>query len=243
MKMVSRLLIVLLIVCQTSFEVIGENRKFTKDEINLTHNKLNQIPLSCWDNAKRRFTIGNKGVWGPKLWESLHCTALNYPNNPSEIDKENYKSFYYNVHRIIPCRLCANHYKQNVVNFDLDNYTNSPKDLFKFTVDIHNLVNYQLNKPQWTLDNALKVYQESCAKCDETPHDLQELINGIKPQLDTAKEPQIQQKPTPQNSLISIAIDGALYRLGFFALGIIAVILFFFIRNILFKKSDNKKKD
>lgn len=191
-----------------------------------------KIPLSCYDNAKQRFTIGNKGVWGPKLWHSLHCTALNYPQNPSESDKENYKSFYENVHRIIPCRLCANHYKQNVINFDLDQYTDSPRDLFKFTVDIHNLVNSQLNKEIWKFDDALKLYQQTCKKCEQTPHDLEQLINDLKPEeIDYASD-----------SVLSIAISGAVYRIGFFALGIIAVALVLFVWNKLCNKNDNKKK-
>ena len=85
------------------------------------------------------------------------------------------------------------------IHFDSDKYIDSSLDLFRFTVDIHNVVNKQLNKPEWTMDDALIKYQQSCSKCEQTPHNLQELIDGIKP------EKVSQNKPT--ESILSIAID------------------------------------
>ena len=33
-------------------------------------------------------------IWGPSTWIFLHTITLNYPNNPTIYDKQNYKNFY-----------------------------------------------------------------------------------------------------------------------------------------------------
>eukprot|EP01084_Bolivina_argentea_P000473 885_1 len=234
--MISHLLVIVLLFYGRFSQVIGD--ELLKDEINLTHNKNNYIiPLSCWHNAKQRFSIGNKGVWGPKLWHSLHCTALNYPINPSENDRINYKSFYLNVDNLIPCKLCANHYKHNVINFDLDKYLDTPNNLFKFTVDIHNLVNKQLGKQSMSVEHALQIHQTTCNQCIETPHNLEDLINGLKPHHKNKQN-------TQQDSLLSIALYGFLWRIAFFALGlIVATILLFAYRFWMERTQIRKKKE
>ena len=79
------------------------------------------------------------------------------------------------------------------------------------------------------MDDALIKYQQSCSKCEQTPHNLQELIDGIKP------EKVSQNKPT--ESILSIAIDNLIWRLAFFILGIIVVISIMFIRRYLFNNN------
>ena len=36
----------------------------------------------------------DKNSWGEYLWHTIHFVALGYPNNPSDIDKKNYKNFF-----------------------------------------------------------------------------------------------------------------------------------------------------
>lgn len=221
-------LVVILFILQASLYVINGDVHHQHNNYNID----NIIPLQCWNDAKNRFRIGNKGVWGPQLWHSLHCTALNYPSNPSEIDKQNYKSFYENVHRIIPCPKCAHHYKQNIVNFDLNQCVNSPLDLFKFTVNIHNLVNAQLNKESVAADDALKLYQGSCAKCRETPHDLEALINGLQPQ--NLRKDDETSSPDKKQIIKSLELFwGNIYRLGLVILIIITLLLMWSIHHLV----------
>ena len=33
-------------------------------------------------------------IWGPNAWTFLHTITLNYPENPSEDDKQNHKDFF-----------------------------------------------------------------------------------------------------------------------------------------------------
>ena len=177
------------------------------------------------------------GVWGPKLWHSLHCTALNYPENPSESDKQNYKSFYLNVHRIIPCNLCANHYRQNVIAFDLDLFLTTPMDLFRFTVDIHNLVNKQLGKPLFAFEDALSIHQPSCGQCPRTSYDgLQDLIDGLQPQSPDSQK-------NDYDSLISVLLETALSRFGMFSLGIAVTVIGLQLKSICCTETKRRKMD
>ena len=40
-------------------------------------------------------------VWGPSLWHTLHTISFNYPTNPTEEDKKNYKLFLKNGDKLL----------------------------------------------------------------------------------------------------------------------------------------------
>ena len=86
-------------------------------------------------------------TWGPYGWKFMHMVALAYPNSPTNEDKENYKTFFTILGNVLPCQLCADHYKQNLINFPLTDYILSSRDtLLKWTIDIHNEVNKSIGK-------------------------------------------------------------------------------------------------
>jgi hypothetical protein len=86
-------------------------------------------------------------TWGPYGWKFMHMVALAYPNNPTNEDKENYKTFFTILSNILPCQMCAEHYKKNLVNFPLTDLILSSRDtLLKWTIDIHNEVNKSIGK-------------------------------------------------------------------------------------------------
>ena len=100
----------------------------------------------------------NPSTWGTHLWIGLHYIALGYPATPSISDKMNYKYFFENLDKVLPCGKCADHYKANVKNTPIDNYMDSPGKLFEWTVIMHNAVNQILGKPTITLEEASAIY-------------------------------------------------------------------------------------
>lgn len=94
-------------------------------------------------------------VWGPPFWETIHNVALAYPENPSSQDKINYKQFYLNLDKVLPCTICVKYMRDIVASYDISDYLDSPMHLFEWTVLIHNAVNKHLKKPILTLDVAL----------------------------------------------------------------------------------------
>ncbi len=101
-------------------------------------------------------------VWGPHLWKSLHMITLGYPNEPTEEQRKNYKSFFENFHLVIPCSICANNYKQNLIDIPLTNDILKNKDsLIKWLIDIHNLVNKETGKGILSYEEAIALMKNN----------------------------------------------------------------------------------
>lgn len=95
-------------------------------------------------------------TWGPYGWKFMHMVALAYPNNPTDEEKKNYKIFFTILGNILPCQMCADHYKKNLIEFPLTDYILSTKDtLLKWTIDIHNIVNKSIGKKIIDYDDAI----------------------------------------------------------------------------------------
>ena len=45
-------------------------------------------------------------VWGPSLWHVLHTISFNYPVNPTEEQKQQYKDFVLSLGNVLPCGAC-----------------------------------------------------------------------------------------------------------------------------------------
>jgi len=89
----------------------------------------------------------NNNIWGPKAWVFLHTITFNYPNNPSNSDKKNYKNFFESLQFILPCKICKEHYINHIKDNPIDNYLDTKENLVKWLIIIHNEVNKILNKP------------------------------------------------------------------------------------------------
>ena len=106
----------------------------------------------------------NPKKWGPKAWFFIHSVALNYPENPTKDDKEHFKMFFTMLQYVLPCSTCADNYKGHLVEIPLtDNVLESRKNLFLWTVKIHNKVNKMNGKknidPHYILDKYSKSYK------------------------------------------------------------------------------------
>jgi len=98
----------------------------------------------------------SKVVWGKYLWKSIHYIALGYPDNPTEDQKLEYKTFYLLLKTVIPCKKCRDHYIENLESNPLNDAALKNKNsLIKWTIDLHNLVNQQLGYPIISYDKAL----------------------------------------------------------------------------------------
>lgn len=97
-------------------------------------------------------------IWGPQAWSFIHYTAISYPDNPTEEDKKNYKLFYNNLKNTLPCLKCSINYKNNINELPIDSFLDSKENLFKWTVNIHNMVNNELEKDNLSYEKALKKY-------------------------------------------------------------------------------------
>jgi Erv1 / Alr family len=97
-------------------------------------------------------SINNNGIspliWGSSMWNMLHMIASAYPENPTEMDKQNFYNFFVSLGHVLPCHFCKKHFKQTLssLNFNI-NVFDSQETIFKFVFDLHNCVNARLKKP------------------------------------------------------------------------------------------------
>tara|TARA_B100000575_G_C23090464_1_gene628655 strand:- start:228 stop:671 length:444 start_codon:yes stop_codon:yes gene_type:complete len=101
----------------------------------------------------------NPNIWGPQLWFSLHIITLNYPNNPNNKDKTNFKNFFETLINVIPCNYCKHNFRIHMNKLPIDNALNNNNSLVKWLFDIHNLTNKHLNKKIFTYQEFISKYK------------------------------------------------------------------------------------
>jgi len=95
-------------------------------------------------------------VWGPHAWFLLHSITIEYPNQPTDIDKNNMKEFINAFQKMIPCIKCRENFKNHTTKYPLTSDILSSRDsIVNWMIDIHNEVNKLNNKPILTYDEAL----------------------------------------------------------------------------------------
>jgi len=118
--------------------------------------------------------------WGPHLWKSIHYIALGFPDKPSYSDKDDYKTFFMNLDKVIPCFKCSVNYKKHLKELpSIDAFLTSNMKLFEWTWMLHNIVNRDLGKKTMPLDAALRIYTHKVISDEEKDNAfIMKLIGG-----------------------------------------------------------------
>ena len=95
--------------------------------------------------------------WGPSAWLFLHSVSFQYPENPTDQDKNNYKIFFESLQNILPCPNCREHYQKNLKENPMN--LESRESLIKWVIDLHNLVNQKNSKKEYSYDEVKDLYQ------------------------------------------------------------------------------------
>ena len=98
-------------------------------------------------------------VWGPYFWYVIHTVAFNYPDNPTDFNKMSYKNFFESFSNVLPCKKCREHYQTHLSRYPISPFLDSNMLLNKWVIDLHNIVNKSLNKPQFTYQQVYQIYQ------------------------------------------------------------------------------------
>lgn len=105
-------------------------------------------------------------VWGSHAWIFLHTITLNYPDEPTKFDKENYKNFFENLSHVIPCEVCRSHYKQNIKKYPIQ--LESKETLTRWLHKIHNIVNVKNGIEEFSYDEFIKKYSDMYSNNSKT---------------------------------------------------------------------------
>ena len=88
--------------------------------------------------------------WGRAFWTSMFSVALTYPRNPKYNDILHYKQYFISLKYVLPCHKCKKNYTIKLKKHSLDNALKiGRKELFKWVLNIHNLVAKDLGKKQF----------------------------------------------------------------------------------------------
>ncbi len=97
-------------------------------------------------------------IWGPSAWIFLHSVTLNYPNNPTPQDKEDYRIFFDSLQHILPCPTCKEHYAKNIRSNPIN--LKDRTSLINWLIDIHNQVNIYNSKPKLSYQEVYDIYDK-----------------------------------------------------------------------------------
>jgi hypothetical protein len=94
------------------------------------------------------------------IWNLLHLFSVLYPENPTNVQKENTKTLLLKIKSYMPyCSTCSNNGLDNFVeNANLETIVNNKSELVKFLIEYHKFVNINLTK--------VKNYNESIYNID-----------------------------------------------------------------------------
>ena len=86
-------------------------------------------------------------VWGPAQWHMLHTISFNYPVNPTEEQKRQYRNYVLSLQNVLPCGACRKNLKTNFRHLPLKMSDMKSRDTFsRYIYNLHELVNKMLKK-------------------------------------------------------------------------------------------------
>lgn len=99
-------------------------------------------------------------IWGKHGWRFIHYVAQGYPDNPTLVEKTDYKNFFLNLGKILPCYKCSENYKLHLQTNPLTDITLKNKNnLENWVISIHNQVNQLNQKSILSIDEAKNIIQ------------------------------------------------------------------------------------
>jgi hypothetical protein len=111
-------------------------------------------------------------VWGPAQWHMLHTISFNYPVNPTEEQKKEYRDYVLSLQNVLPCGACRQNLKTNLRHLPLKMSDMKSRDTFsRYIYNLHELVNKMLKKKSnLTYCDVRERYEHFRARCvDENP--------------------------------------------------------------------------
>lgn len=106
-------------------------------------------------------------VWGPHAWIFLHTVTFNYPQEASDADKQSIRTFVQSVGSQLPCPTCQVHFAKLLKDYPIEKVWQSRDALSRWMVNLHNMVNRRLNKPEYEYDVVRSRYESIRGKTCE----------------------------------------------------------------------------
>jgi hypothetical protein len=106
-------------------------------------------------------------IWGPSQWHFLHTMSFNYPVNPTQKDKVNYRAYVLSLRNVLPCGKCRANLRHNFKKLPLNmSHMASRQTFSKYIFDLHELINDMLHKKSGlTYEEVRDTYENFRSRC------------------------------------------------------------------------------
>ena len=95
-------------------------------------------------------------IWGKYGWSFLHLVTMAYPTDPTDEDKQHYYDYFHALKYVLPCNKCCYNMAGHMKKFPLTTEVlSSRKNLVKWGIDLHNVVNYYTGKEMLSYADAM----------------------------------------------------------------------------------------
>jgi hypothetical protein len=93
-------------------------------------------------------------IWGPSTWTFIHLIVLAEPEPLNTIRLDYYHNLFQLLTHLLPCEKCRNHLSENLQKLKPIKSLKTKRELFDWTVELHNLVNKIIDKKEWKQEEA-----------------------------------------------------------------------------------------
>ena len=118
------------------------------------------------DDSSEPLTLSKEKL-GNYSWHILHSFAASYPKVPTLDEQEAFTNLIKIFTKLYPCTKCRDHFKKLVEHHPPKNFTNRESAVI-YVCEIHNFVNYRLNKPLFDCSHALERWGGGDCGCNDT---------------------------------------------------------------------------
>jgi hypothetical protein len=130
-----------------------------------TKTNLNTYTLNDYQSGDGMLTT----VWGPAMWHFLHTMSFNYPNEPTVLQKKQYRDFILSLEHVLPCKYCRINFKDNLKKVPLTYGVMKNRDTFsRFVYRLHEHINTVLGKKSGlSFEEVRERYEHFRARCTQ----------------------------------------------------------------------------
>jgi hypothetical protein len=96
-------------------------------------------------------------LWGSSLWTFLHYLSLSYPEDPTTDEQELVYNYLSSMQKIIPCEKCRKNFNKHLDSMEVEVLL-TRDNLVRWLFNVHNLVNADTGKSQFSYDDFIKKY-------------------------------------------------------------------------------------
>jgi len=169
-----------------------ENSKKNKKSLKKNKTKKNHIFSSKDYSSNDGFLTT---VWGPAQWHMLHTISFNYPVNPTQEQKNNYRNYILSHQNVLPCGACRKNLASNLKHHPITmDHMKNRHTFSKYIYDLHEIVNEMLGKKSGlTYCDVRERYEHFRARCvDKKPKVYPKFFKTLKKRNKSGKEKNIE---------------------------------------------------